>query len=116
MFHIFGMTLTMISKIATTCSQAVLFSSSAELLPEVSKRNICMLSCIVWARIWLLTAPFIGSFTFIHNIFPLAVFGFIELCGGFCSCIVDRIHNASNVATDEILKKADNSEIITTHM
>ncbi|XP_031635395.1 organic cation transporter-like protein [Contarinia nasturtii] len=115
----FGMTLAMISKIATTCSQAVLYTCTAELLPA-PKRNICMFSCVVWARTCLLTAPFICTLTFVHNLFPLAAFGFIEICGGICSCIVDRIHNTPRATIDknsnEVLKNIDNSLVTTTHM
>lgn len=90
------MTLAMISKIATTCSQAVLFTCTSELMP-ITKQKICIFSCIVWARVWLLTAPFIGALTFFHKLLPLAIFGFIEVCGGFCSCIIDYYcHRSTN--------------------
>lgn len=113
------MTLAMISKIATTCSQAVLFTCTSEVVPT-TKQKICMFSCVVYARFWLLTAPFIGAFTFLHNLFPLAAFGFIELCGGLCSCAVDRIHNATKRTTDKnanvVFKEGDNQGVTTTHM
>ena len=116
-----GMTLAMLSKIATTCSQAVLFTCTSELVPT-TKQKICMFSCIVWARIWLLTAPFIGAFTFLHNLFPLAAFGFIELCGGICSCIVDQIYirNKSRKNVDKnsnvVQQGIDNPGFIVTHL
>lgn len=113
-----GMTLAMISKIATTCSQAVLFTCTNELMPT-SKQRICVFSCVVWARIWLLTAPFIGAFTFVHNLFPLAAFGFIEMCGGICSCAIDRLqYNATpkhDKNANELFTDADNG-VVTTHM
>lgn len=82
-----GMTLAMISKVATTCSQAVLVTCTSTVVP-IQMRPTYTFSCIVFARICLLTAPFIGALTFLHNLFPLAAFGFIELCGGICSCVV----------------------------
>lgn len=113
------MTLAMISKIATTCSQAVLFTCTSGVVPT-TKQKICMFSCVVWARIWLLTAPFIGALTFLHNLFPLAAFGLIELCGGICSCVVDQIHNASKRTTDRnsdiVFKDGDNQGVTITHM
>lgn len=113
------MTLAMISKIATTCSQAVLFTCTSELVPT-TRQKICMFSCVVWARIWLLTAPYIGAFTFLHNLFPLAAFGFIELCGGICSCVIDRIHSTSTRKVDnnanELCNDAVIQETTTTHM
>lgn len=116
-----GMALAMLSKIATTCSQCVLLTCTSELVPT-TKQKICMFSCIVWARIWLLTAPFIGVFTFLHNLFPLAAFGFIELCGGICSCLVNYIHvsNTSKRTIDKNLNAlqhgVDNPAFIVTHM
>lgn len=113
-----GMTLAMISKIATTCSQAVLFTCTSELVPT-TKQKICMFSCVVWARIWLLTAPFIGAVTFLHNLFPLAAFGFIEFCGGICSCVVDRIQNGLVSKVDQNgneIAQPTIHEVTTTHM
>lgn len=111
----------MLSKIATTCSQAILLTCTSEVVPT-TKQKICMFSCIVWARIWLLTAPFIGVLTFLHNLFPLAAFGFIELCGGICSCLVDHIHvrKTSKQNIDEnsnhVQQGVDNHGFTTTHL
>lgn len=109
MYISFGMTLAMLSVIATTCSQTVLFTCTAELLPT-TKQKIGIFSCVVWARIWLLTAPFIGALTFIHNLFPLAAFGLIELCGGICSCVIDHhMQNQFTKSTNKKLKIIQNS-------
>lgn len=91
-YVIIGMTLAMLSKMATTCSQTVLVSSTGELV-EPAQQQICIFSCIVWARIWLLTAPFIGVVTFIHTLLPMAAFGVLGLIGGICTCIIHCYHN-----------------------
>lgn len=87
-YVILGMTLAMLSKMATTCSQTVLVASTGELVSP-AQRKICIFSCVVWARIWLLTAPFIGAITFIHNLLPLAAFGVLGSIGGICTCIIN---------------------------
>lgn len=90
------MTLAMLSKMATTCSQVILVTCTAELLTTL-KQKIGIFSCVVWARIWLLTAPFIGALTFIHNLFPLVAFGMLGLIGGICTCIISRQLNNSRI-------------------
>lgn len=77
----------MICKTAISCSQAILVTCSSELVsPE--KRKICLYSCIVWARIWLLTAPFIGVLSQIHQVLGLVAFGILTTVGGLATCIL----------------------------
>lgn len=104
-YVILGMTLAMLSKMATTCSQTVLVSSTGELVP-LPKQRICIFSCIVWARIWLLTAPFIGAITFIHNLLPMALFGVLGLIGGICTCTINYYQPKKQSSINE--KSANN--------
>lgn len=78
----------MVAKAATTCSQTVLVSSTGELVPA-AKQKIAVFSCVVWARIWLLTAPFIGVITFIHYLAPLVTFAQLGLIGGLATWLID---------------------------
>lgn len=76
-----------VPKIAVSCSQSILFTCTAELVkPE--KRKILVFSCIVWARIWLLTAPYIGALMEIHQLLPLSVFGMLSAIGGVSTCFI----------------------------
>lgn len=76
-----------IPKIAVSCSQAMLFSCTIELVkPE--KRKILVFSCIVWARIWLLTAPYIGGLREVHQLLPLSVFGMLSVIGGVATSLI----------------------------
>lgn len=86
------MLIAMVAKSATTCSQTVLVTSTGELVPSV-KQKICVFSCVVWARIWLLTAPFIGVITFIHYLAPLVAFGQLGLVGGLATCYINKQQN-----------------------
>lgn len=54
----------------------------------MEKRKILVFSCIVWARIWLLTAPFIGVLTEIHPLLPLSSFGILSIIGGVATSIL----------------------------
>lgn len=87
-YMILGMSLALLAKMATTCSQAVLVTCTGELVSP-AKQKLCIFSCIVCARIGLLTAPFIGVVTFIHTLFPMAAFGVIGLIGGICTCLIN---------------------------
>lgn len=76
-----------VPKIAVSCSQSILFTCTTELVaPE--KRKLLMLSCVISARICLLTAPFIGTLMNIHQLLPLSVFGGLSAIGGVCTCLI----------------------------
>lgn len=74
-------------KIAVSCSQSILVTCTAELVsPE--KRRILTFSCVVWARICLLTAPFIGVLSAIHQVLSLSVFGILNIIGGLAISVL----------------------------
>lgn len=98
-YMILGMSLALLAKMATTCSQAVLVTCTGELVSP-AKQKLCIFSCIVCARIGLLTAPFIGVVTFIHTLFPMAAFGVIGLIGGICTCLINY-YQLKEPSTDE---------------
>lgn len=101
----------MVTKAATTCSQTVLVSSTGELVPA-GKQKICVYSCIVWARIWLLTAPFIGVITFIHYLAPLVAFAQLGLIGGLATWYIDwRQIQTKPIDSTEINDKYINTEM-----
>lgn len=76
-----------IPKMAVSCSQSILFACTTELVkPE--KRKILVFSCIIWARIWLLTAPYIGGLRIVHQLLPLSVFGILSAIGGVAICLI----------------------------
>lgn len=84
---IFQMIPATLAKSAVSCSQAVLFTCTGELvLPE--QRKSCVFSCVVWARIWLLTAPFIGALMVYHPMLPLVVFGILSAIGGISTAVL----------------------------
>lgn len=74
-------------KIAVSCSITILLAGTAELV-EAEKRKILVFSCIVVARIVLLTAPFIGALAAIHKILPLTIYGVLNIIGGIAMAIL----------------------------
>ncbi|XP_037033782.1 organic cation transporter protein-like isoform X2 [Bradysia coprophila] len=76
-----------IPKIAVSCSQSILFTCTAELV-SAEKRKILIFSCVVWARMCLLTAPFIGALSAVHQVLSLSVFGILNIFGGFAMSIL----------------------------
>lgn len=76
-----------IPKMAVSCSQSMLFTCTTELVPP-EKRIILVFSCVVWARIWLLTAPYIGALLDIHLILPLSIFGMLSAIGGVATFVI----------------------------
>lgn len=70
-----------IPKIAVSCSQSILFSCTNEFFAPEKRRTI-LFSCLVWARIWVLTAPFINTSSATHQILPLSVYGMLSIIGG----------------------------------
>lgn len=79
-----------ISKMAVSIAQSMLFSCTGELVaPE--KRPILMFSCVVWARIWLLCAPFIGALAGFHQSLGLAAFGTLSVIGGVATAVLPKL-------------------------
>lgn len=77
----------MISKIAISSTLAMLTTCTTELVcPE--KKNICALSTIVWARIWLLTAPFVGATIIFGRLIPQTAMGSLAILGGLLTMAI----------------------------
>lgn len=95
----------MVSKIAISSTLAMLTTCTTELVcPE--KKKICAFSTIVWARIWLLTAPFVGATIVFGRFVPQTVFGVLAIIGGLLSIAitsertVPKIERNSNLPTE----------------
>lgn len=77
----------MVSKIAISSTLAMLTTCTTELVcPE--KKNVCALSTIVWARIWLLTAPFVGATIIFGKLIPQTAMGSLAILGGLLTMAI----------------------------
>ncbi|XP_062555790.1 organic cation transporter protein-like [Armigeres subalbatus] len=71
----------MISKMSISCVLSILTTCTSELVSE-KKKNGVVYSTIVWARFWLLGAPFIGATVIFGQLVPQTAFGSLVLIGG----------------------------------
>lgn len=81
------MAIAMTSKIAISCTLAILTTSTIELV-SANKKKICAYSTIVWARIWLLTAPFVGATIIFGRFVPQTAFACLAIFGGLLTCLI----------------------------
>lgn len=71
----------MISKASISSCLAILTTCTAELVGP-SKKNGLVYSTIVWARFWLLGAPFVGATVIFGQLVPQTAFGSLVILGG----------------------------------
>lgn len=76
------MAISMVSKVAISSTLAMLTTCSTELVCD-EKKKICAFSTVVWARIWLLTAPFVGATVVFGNWVPQTAMATLSIIGGF---------------------------------
>lgn len=100
----------MIPKVATTCAQSVLISSTSELV-SARKQRICVFSCVTWARIWFLSAPFVGVFTYINYLVPSIAYAQMGAVGGMAICCIHRWHYVSSTDACDAATKVHNTTI-----
>lgn len=79
------MIISSIPKGGVSISQSMLMAGSSELVSP-NKRPIFVFSCVTWARIWLLTAPFINVLKVIDTAMSLMAFSILSLIGGIATC------------------------------
>lgn len=83
------MVLAALAKVAVSTAQSMLFTCTGELVaPE--KRPMLLMSCVVWARIWLLGAPFVVALNELHGRLALVVFGGLSMLGGLAMTVLPR--------------------------
>lgn len=71
----------MVSKVAISSTLAMLTTCTTELVRD-EKKKVCALSTIVWARIWLLTAPFVGATVVFGRWVPQTAMASMSIIGG----------------------------------
>ncbi|XP_055849421.1 solute carrier family 22 member 4 isoform X2 [Episyrphus balteatus] len=88
----------MISKAAISCTLSILTTCTTELVTE-DKKKICAYSTIVWARIWLLTAPFVGATVIFGQLVPQSAFASFTIIGGVLSILISSPRTISKQKT-----------------
>lgn len=77
----------MVEKAAISSTLAILTTCTVELVPP-EKKKICAFSTIVYARVFLLTAPFIGATIEFGQLVPQTAFSTLALIGGLLSLLI----------------------------
>lgn len=77
----------MVSKTAISSTLAILTTCTTELVCT-EKKKICAFSTIVWARVWLLTAPFIGATIVFGQLIPQTALASLAIVGGILSTLI----------------------------
>lgn len=96
----------MISKAAISSTLSMLTTCTVELVSD-EKKKICALSTIVWARIWLLTAPFVGATIVFGDLVPQSAFASLSILGGIITMMISSPRT--------IPKKKTNIDLSTDH-
>lgn len=75
------------TKIAISSTLAILTTCTTELV-SADKKRMCAFSTIVWARIWLLCAPFIGATSIFGQFIPQTALGVMSIIGGLITTMI----------------------------
>lgn len=102
----------MISKAAISCTLAILTTCTTELVCG-EKKKICGFSTIVYARIWLLCAPFTGATIVFGQLYPQTILASMSIVGGFLSTLISSPRTISPPEKHSNLPKEIYPEIYT---
>jgi hypothetical protein len=91
----------MVTKTAISCTLSILTTCTVEIVVP-AKRKMAAYSTIVWARIWLLTCPYIGATTVFGQLVPQTAFGVLSIIGALLTNLI------STGATHPKEKKSSN--------
>ncbi|XP_037945167.1 solute carrier family 22 member 3-like isoform X1 [Teleopsis dalmanni] len=76
-----------IPKAGVSCAQSMILACMAEVMP-LNKKVPYVFSVVTWARIWLLSAPFINVLKKIDVALSLSAYCWLSILGGICTCLM----------------------------
>ncbi|XP_061393407.1 solute carrier family 22 member 13 [Musca vetustissima] len=76
-----------IPKMGVSCAQSMILACMAEVMPA-NKKIPYVFSVVTWARVWLLSAPFINVLKKIDVAFSLSAYCWLSIFGGICTCLM----------------------------
>ncbi|CAO1388922.1 unnamed protein product [Diamesa serratosioi] len=82
------MVTSMTAKISISTTLSILTTSTVELVSGEKKR-LCGYSTIVWARIWLLTAPFVGATVVLGQLVPQTAMSILNIIGSLLTALIN---------------------------
>lgn len=102
----------MISKAAISSTLSILTTCTTELVCD-EKKKICGFSTIVYARIWLLCAPFTGATIVYGQLYPQTILATMSIIGGCLSTLISSPRTISPPVKHSNLPKEIYPEIYT---
>ncbi|XP_054725149.1 solute carrier family 22 member 13 [Anastrepha obliqua] len=81
------MIIAVVPKASVSCAQSMMQACMAEVMPPNKKQPFAF-SVVTWARIWLLTAPFINLLKKTDVALSLTFFAVLTVIGGICTCML----------------------------
>uniref|UniRef100_T1PES5 Major Facilitator Superfamily protein n=1 Tax=Musca domestica TaxID=7370 RepID=T1PES5_MUSDO len=76
-----------IPKMGVSCAQSMILACMAEVMPA-NKKGPYVFSVVTWARVWLLSAPFINVLKKIDVALSLSSYCALSIFGGICTCLM----------------------------
>lgn len=76
-----------IPKAGVSCAQSMIMACMAEVMPP-SKKIPYVFSVVTFARVWLLSAPFINVLKKIDVALSLSSYCALSIFGGICTCLM----------------------------
>lgn len=70
-----------------SCAQSMILACMAEVMPP-NKKIPYVFSVVTWARVWLLSAPFINVLKKIDVALSLSSYCALSIFGGICTCLM----------------------------
>lgn len=102
----------MVSKAAISSTLAILTTCTTELVCAEKKR-ICGFSTIVYARTWLLCAPFIGATIVFGKLIPQTALASLSIIGGLLSTLISSPRTIQPIVKHSNLPREIYPEIYT---
>lgn len=76
-----------IPKAGVSCAQSMILACMAEVMPA-NKKVPYVFSVVTWARVWLLSAPFINVLKKVDVALSLSTYCLLSIFGGICTCLM----------------------------
>lgn len=94
------MVTSMASKIAISTTLSILMTCTTEIVSP-DKRRLCGYTSTIWTRVWLLSAPFVGSTSIFGQLVPQVALSCLNLVGSIFTSLID---------TPQTIKKSSNEK------
>lgn len=89
-----------IPKAGVSCAQSMILACMAEVMPP-NKKVPFVFSVVTWARVWLLSAPFINVLKKFDVALSLSTYCLLSIFGGICTCLMLTPRTTTPITKEE---------------